>query len=67
MLYDEDLNPLQRGPRKVERLCGEEEQPRSGRAAAAVRALPKSGASCDESPIIRTKQKSLPMGGSFAL
>ena len=57
-LYDEDLNPPKKGSPQSRRLCGEEEQLRSGRLFRAAE-QGESAARCDESPIIRTTEKPL--------
>ena len=54
-LHDADLNPRKKETPQSRRLCGEEEQPRSGRLFRPAEQA-KRAARCDESPIIRTKK-----------
>ena len=54
-MHDADLNPRKKETPQSRRLCGEEEQPRSGRLFRPAEQA-KRAARCDESPIIRTKK-----------
>ena len=54
-MHDADLNPRKKETPQSRRLCGEEEQPRSGRLFRTAEQA-KRAARCDESPIIRTKK-----------